>query len=357
MVRRSRLSPNADNRTALEAAAAHSDPKSRAFAVSNLHEAEVSQVDTALMLTAAFTDREPAVRVAAATEASHYFGAGPDILAGLFALLTDSEGDVRGAARHSLDTLETPSDASRDFLLDEVGEGSEEESAMALRLLVRLEPNEPALDDLVPNLLADPRPRVALAAAVATTPPSDAAVASMRRVLRAELPALSGDERYAFRNDVLAELRKHGSASKAAVPEIVALVEAHSSEAAAFETLALIGEAEAPAMERALEFLKSTALSVRRNYALKMLKVVGPHGEEYLDEVIDVLRTHRMSDWRLTAAIMLGNLGPRAADAADALLEAAENDAKERVRRACMDALLKIVPNDPRVARLRKLEK
>ena len=204
---------------------------------------------------------------------------------------------------------------------------------MALRLLVRLEPNEPALDDLVPNLLADPRPRVALAAAVATPPPSDAAVATMRRVLRAELPALSGDERYAFRNDVLAELRKHGSASKAAVPEIVALVEAHSSEAAAFETLALIGEAEAPAMERALEFLKSTTLSVRRNYALKMLKVVGPHGEEYLDEVIDVLRTHRMSDSRLTAAIMLGNLGPRAAEAAEALLEAAENDAKERVRR------------------------
>ena len=93
------FAPNADNRTALEAAAAHSDPKSRAFAVSNLHEAEVSQVDTALMLTAAFTDREPAVRVAAATEAAHYFGAGPDILAGLFALLTDSEGDVRGAPR------------------------------------------------------------------------------------------------------------------------------------------------------------------------------------------------------------------------------------------------------------------
>ncbi len=162
------------------------------------------------------------------------------------------------------------------------------------------------------------------------------------------------DERLAYERGQ--RLRAMGRA-RAAFEEIVALVEAHSSEAAAFETLALIGEAEAPAMERALEFLKSTALSVRRNYALKMLKVVGPHGEEYLDEVIDVLRTHRMSDSRLTAAIMLGNLGPRAADAADALLEAAENDAKERVRRACMDALLKIVPNDPRVARLRKLEK
>ncbi len=68
--------------------------------------------------------------------------------------------------------------ASRGFFLDKVVEGSGEESAMALRLLTRLEPKDPSLDDIVPKLLDDPRPQVAFQAAVATRSPSEAAVAT-----------------------------------------------------------------------------------------------------------------------------------------------------------------------------------
>ena len=64
-----------------------------------------------------FRDRESEGRATAATEAAHYFGAGHYFMAAVFALLADPEVEVRGAARNSLDALETPSDVSRGFLL------------------------------------------------------------------------------------------------------------------------------------------------------------------------------------------------------------------------------------------------
>ena len=328
--------PKADYAAALGSAATHPDEWTRAFAVASVDNAGIPEEDAASILLDALADPSAPVREAAATEAFPYVNARRDWTVRLFPLLNDLESDVAQAAYTSLDQDQLPPPDAADFLVGTLDSESPREQAMALWLLHRMGAHPGEVRDAARKRLHASSPEVAFAAVRVSAAPSSESVAVLRRILT--------DTRTTprVRGDAVRELRRHEDAATDAVPELVALLEEGVSEPATFETLAKLGPAAAPAIPYALYYLKSTTLSVRRNYALFMLRSVGPHGATYLEDILDVLRTHRMEDSRRTAAIWLGNMGPDAAPALGLLQELADGDPDESVQTTCREAVTKI---------------
>lgn len=150
-----------------------------------------------------------------------------------------------------------------------------------------------------------------------------------------------------FRREVLFTLGRIGPASAPAVEKIIEILGSDKNErvlSAACYAIGSIGPAATKAAP-ALVGMYNNGTDFQKMLAIWALLKVRPGHDSVVSRAIPMMikgLTHEREDVRIEAARALGAIGPKAADAVDALKKAEAGDESQAVRDAAKEALAKI---------------
>ncbi|MFW6062271.1 MAG: HEAT repeat domain-containing protein [Planctomycetota bacterium] len=108
------------------------------------------------------------------------------------------------------------------------------------------------------------------------------------------------------------------------------------------ETLGEIGPTAAPAVPKLIEELKSPTDQWFAALTARVLGQIGPKAEPAVPELVKMARSHSYPDARANAARGLGPIGVSSDRVRQTLQQLAENDEKEKVRKAAREAVKKL---------------